>query len=243
MIDAIETIRRRLFEMQDADYRAFQRGLMPTVDVGKIIGVRIPQLRAFARELKGTSAAEAFLTDLPHAYYEEDNLHAFLIESIRDCGACIAALEAFLPFVDNWATCDMMGPKALKRDLPRTLAFAKRLMASEHTYSVRYGIGILMRFFLDDAFDPVQLEWVAALRSQEYYVNMMIAWYFATALAKQWTAALPFIQTQRMEPWIHNKAIQKAVESLRVTPEQKTYLKMYRISGRKESYPVGKMHR
>lgn len=232
---AAETIRARLFEMQDEGYRAFHSKLMPTVDDGKIIGVRVPQLRAYAKEIQNTPDAEAFLQDLPHRYYEEDNLHAFLIEGIRDYDACIAALDAFLPHVDNWATCDMMSPKVLKKDLPRTLGHAKRWMASEHTYTIRYGVGTLMRFFLDEGFEPVHLEWVAALRSEEYYVRMMVAWYFATALAKQYTAALPFIEERRLDRWTHNKAIQKAVESDRIAPEQKKYLKKYRISGRKQS--------
>ena len=235
MNNATETIRAHLFEMQDVQYRDFHSRIMPTVDAGRIIGVRVPALRAYARELRNSPEAAAFLLDLPHCFYEEDNLHAFLIEGIRDYDACLAALNAFLPYVDNWATCDMMSPKVLKKDLSRTLAQARIWMRSDHTYTIRYGIGTLMRFFLDGEFDPVHLEWVANLRSEEYYVKMMAAWYFATALAKQYDAALPYIENCRLDDWTHNKAIQKAAESYRITPEQKEYLKKYRISGRKQS--------
>lgn len=235
MMAAVETIRARLFEMQDVQYRAFHSKLMPAVDAGRIIGVRVPALRAYAKELRNSPEATEFLLDLPHRYYEEDNLHAFLIEGIRDYDACLAALKVFLPHVDNWATCDMMSPKALKRDLSRTLVQAREWMQSGHVYTVRYGIGVLMRFFLEDEFDPLHLEWVAALYSEEYYVKMMIAWYFATALAKQYDAALPYIENHRLDDWTHNKTIQKAVESYRITREQKEYLKEYRISGRKQS--------
>lgn len=232
---AAECIRARLLEMQDAEYRAFQAKLMPTVDVERIIGVRVPAQRVYAKELKNTAGAAEFMRELPHRYYEEDNLHAFLIEGMRDYDACLDALNAFLPYVDNWATCDMMSPKVLKKNLPQTLAQAQAWMQSNHTYTIRYGIGTLMRFFLDEAFDPVHLEWVAALRSEDYYVRMMVAWYFATALAKQYDAALSFIEQRKLDAWTHNKAIQKAVESYRISPEQKQHLKKYRISCQKQS--------
>lgn len=234
-MNVVEHIRARLLEMQDAEYRVFHSKLMPTVDEGKIIGIRVPVLRAYARELKNTPEAAEFLLELPHRYYEEDNLHAFLIEGMRDYDACIAALNTFLPCVDNWATCDMMSPKVLRKDMPRTLAQAQVWIQSDHTYTIRYGIGTLMRFFLDEEFDPVHLEWVASVKSEEYYVRMMIAWYFATALAKQYDAALPFIEAKRLDDWTHNKTIQKAVESYRISPNQKKHLKKYRISGRKQS--------
>lgn len=232
MSGAVENIRAHLLGMQDVEYRAFHSKLMPSVDAGKIIGVRVPMLRAYAKELKNCQEAAEFLMDLPHRYYEEDNLHAFLIEQIRDFDACVAALKTFLPYVDNWATCDMMSPKVLKQDLSRTLELARTWMGSGHTYTIRYGIGTLMRFFLDGEFSPDHLEWVAALESEEYYVRMMAAWYFATALAKQYDAALPFIENRRLDAWTHNKAIQKAVESWRIAPEQKEHLKKYKISGR-----------
>lgn len=231
----IERIRTRLFEMQDAPYRDFQAKLMPTVNPGAIIGVRTPALRAYAKEIAGTPEAEAFLADLPHCYYEENNLHAFLIEQIRDYEACIAALGTFLPHVDNWATCDSMSPKIFKKHLPELERQAKEWMASGHTYTVRYGIGMLLRHFLGEGFDPCHLELVSALRSEEYYVRMMVAWYFATALAFQYGTAVKYIEGGRLDAWTHNKAIQKAVESNRISADQKEYLKKLKISARKQS--------
>ncbi len=222
-------IQERLFAMQDAKYRDFQAKLMPTVQRDRIIGVRTPLLRAYARTLRQTPEAAAFLQALPHFYYEENNLHAFLIEGIGDFDACIAALDAFLPHVDNWATCDGMHPRALDRDLPRLKDQIRRWMASEQVYTVRFGVLMLMRNFLDAHFTPDVLEMVAELQSEAYYVNMMRAWFFATALAKQWDAARSYIEQRRLEPWVHAKAIQKAIESRRISPDQKQYLKKYRI--------------
>ena len=222
-------IQERLFALQDLPYRDFNARLLPTVDKETIIGVRTPALRKLARELRGSEAAGGFLAELPHRYFEENGLHAFLIESIRDYGECLAAVERFLPFVDNWATCDSLSPPVFKQHRAELLAPIERWLASKETYPVRFGVGMLMAHYLDADFAPRYLEWVAALRSEEYYINMMIAWYFATALAKQYDAALPYIEQRRLEPWTHNKAIQKAVESYRITDEQKAYLKTLRV--------------
>lgn len=222
-------IRARLFAIQDLKYRDFTAKLTPTVPPERIIGVRTPELRKYAAELSKTEDAAAFMATLPHSYYEENNLHAFLIERIADYDACVAALDAFLPYVDNWATCDSMSPKCLKKQLPRLTGEIRRWMASDRVYTVRFGMGMLMRHFLDDAFDPAYLDWVAALRSEEYYINMMIAWFFATALAKQWDATLPFIVNCRLEPWVHNKAIQKAIESYRIPEDRKIWLRAQKI--------------
>lgn len=222
-------IQQRLFDLQDLEYRAFHSKLMPTVDPAKIIGVRTPALRKLAKEIAKTSEAKPFLQTLPHEYYEENNLHAFLVEGMKDYDECIAAVNAFLPYVDNWATCDMMSPKCFKKHLAELLDSIKIWIASDWTYTIRFGIGMLMKFYLDDEFDPAYPEMVAAVRSEEYYVNMMIAWYFATALAKQYDAILPFIEERRLDVWTHNKAIQKAVESYRITKEQKEYLKSLKI--------------
>ena len=222
-------IRARLFEMQDLKYRDFTAKLTPTLEKERIIGVRTPELRKYAVELSKTEDAAAFMAMLPHLYQEENNLHAFLIERIADYDACVAALDAFLPYVDNWATCDSMSPKCLKKQLPRLTGEIRRWMASDWVYTVRFGMGMLMRHFLDDAFDPAYLDWVAALRSEEYYINMMIAWFFATALAKQWDATLPFIVNCRLEPWVHNKAIQKAIESYRIPEDRKIWLRAQKI--------------
>lgn len=218
-------IREELFALQDLKYKDFQGKLMPTVDLDTIIGVRTPALRALVKEFFKTEEAAEFLNELPHQYYEENNAHAFLIEKIKDYDTCIVELERFLPYINNWATCDCMTPKVLKKHLPELLEKIQEWMTSNHTYTVRYGIGLLMRFYLDEAFEEKYLEMVANVRSEEYYINMMIAWYFATALAKQYNATLPYIENQKMDVWTHNKAIQKAVESYRITPEQKIYLK------------------
>lgn len=221
-------ITERLFSHADEAYRQFQIPLIPTVDRSRVIGVRTPILRKLARELAGTEEAEVFLRDLPHAYYEENNLHAFLVEQIRDYDACIAAIDAFLPYVDNWSTCDGWSPKVLKKHPEELLNKIRQWMASDRPYTVRFGIGMLQRHFLDDRFCPEYLAWVAAIRRDEYYVRMMIAWFFATALAKQYEAAFPYVQEYRLPEWTHNKAIQKAVESYRVSPEHKMQLKNYR---------------
>ena len=217
--------------MQDLKYRDFQCKLMPTVDKETVIGVRTPELRKFAKEMEKEPGIEEFLQALPHRYYEENNLHGFLIEKIKDYDACVSAVDAFLPCVDNWATCDMMRPKIFKKHLPKLLEKIQVWLASEHTYTIRFGMGMLMSFYLDEAFQPEYLQMVGEVRSQEYYVNMMIAWYFATALAKQYEAALPWIEQKRLDVWTHNKAIQKAVESYRITDEQKAYLKTLKIKG------------
>ena len=218
-----------LFALQDLKYKEFHCRLMPTVDPETVIGVRVPPLRKLAVQFGKTPQAEAFLHARPHRYYEENNVHGCLISAMTDYEQTVAALDAFLPYVDNWATCDLISPKAFKKHPAPLLEQCRTWMASDHVYTVRFGIGVLLSFYLDDAFAPEQLEWAADLRSGEYYVNMMTAWYFATALAKQYDAALPYIQHQRLDPWTHNKAIQKAVESYRITPEQKALLRKYKV--------------
>ena len=232
---AVDRVRARLFALRDEKYQAFNAKLIPTVDSARVIGVRTPALRKLARELAGTADAAEFMAALPHEYFEENNLHGFLIETIRDFDACVAALEAFLPHIDNWATCDQTAPKALGKHPEKLRARAEAWMDSQHPYTIRYGVGVLLRWFLGEHFDPADLSRVAALRSEEYYVNMMVAWYFAEALAKQYDAALPYIEGRRLPDWTHNKAIQKANESYRVAPERKEYLKTLRVSARKRS--------
>lgn len=227
-------VQEQLFALQDLKYRDFQCKLMPTVPTETVIGIRTPELRKYAKTFSKTPEAAEFLKILPHRYYEENNLHGFLIESMRDYGQVIAALDAFLPYVDNWATCDLMRPKVFQKHLPELLEEIRRWMASDRTYTIRFGMEMLMTFYLDEAFRPEYLDWVAEVRSQEYYVNMMIAWYFATALAKQYGAALPYIENHRLEPWTHNKAIQKAIESYRIMEEQKMYLRTLKVKISKE---------
>ena len=223
-----DIIRKRLFELRDEEYKAFNSSLIPTIDPETVIGVRTPALRSLARDIKNTAEAEGFLKVLPHEYFEENNLHAFLIEYIKDFDKCICELERFLPYVDNWATCDMMRPKVFKRHPEKLLGHIDLWLASGKTYTVRYAVGMLMSYFLDENFEVAYAEKVAAIVSEEYYVNMMRAWYFATALAKQYGAIVPFIEENRLDVWTSNKAIQKAVESRRISTEQKEYLKRFK---------------
>lgn len=218
-------IQKRLFEMQDIGYKEFQSKLVPTMDKEQIIGVRTPQLRAFAKELGKMQEAELFLHQLPHQYYEENNLHGMLIMSVKNYEECVEKVKEFLPYVDNWATCDLLRPTVFKRHLPELIGEVKNWLQSDKTYTVRFGIGMLLSYYLDDAFAPEYLDWAAQIRSEEYYVNMMTAWYFATALAKQYEKTLPYLKEQRLDVWTHNKTIQKAIESYRITPEQKEYLR------------------
>ena len=218
-------IQSRLFALKDDKYRDFTAALIPTVQKERVIGVRTPALRKLAKEIYKRGDAEDFLRALPHEYYEEDNLHAFLIEEIKDFSSCLEALERFLPYVDNWATCDGMRPKVFKKHKAELLGKIREWIKYEHCYTCRFGIGMLMCHFLDEDFKEEYLEW-AITDSEEYYVRMMTAWFFATALAKQYEAALPYIEEGRLEKWTHNKAIQKAIESFRVNTEYKTYLKV-----------------
>lgn len=221
-------LQKQLFELQDLKYRDFHSKLMPETDKETVIGIRTPVLRKFAKEFAGTSEAEAFLRQLPHRYYEENNLHMMLITGIKDYEKCMEEIQRFLPCIDNWATCDYPTPKCFARHKDQVLEEAKRWISSGETYVIRYGIGMLMRLFLDEDFSSEYLEMTAAVQSQEYYVNMMIAWYFATALAKQWDATVPYIEQHKLSDWVHRKTVQKAVESYRITPEQKEYLKGFR---------------
>lgn len=221
-------IRERLFSLQDLKYRDFQAGLIPTIDPAHIIGVRMPQLRALAKEIAGTGEATAFLNSLPHTWYEENILHGILISAIRDPEACISALDTFLPYVDNWAACDVISPKAFRKHPPALPDHIRRWIRSEETYTCRFGIRMLMDHYLDEAFREEYLIWAAEIVSEEYYVRMAAAWYFATALAKQPAAALPFIREERLDPWTHNKTIQKAIESFRIPPELKEELRTFR---------------
>lgn len=225
----ITNVQTRLFELQDLKYRDFHAKLMPTVNKEKIIGVRTPALRVFAKKYGKTDEAKEYLQILPHQYYEENNLHGLLIEQIKDYDICLEELERFLPYIDNWATCDMLAVKVVKNHLDTFIDEVYRWMESDHAYTIRFGISMLMRYYLEDAFQMEYPEKVAQIRSEEYYVNMMCAWYFATALAKQYDKILPFIEKQKLDVWTHNKTIQKAIESYRITPEQKEYLKGLKI--------------
>ena len=218
-------LHKKLYSLQDLKYRDMQIRIIPTVDPKSIIGVRTPELRAIAKEMLKEGDYSDFLKALPHGYFEENQLHAFIISGIKDMDVCMKELEIFLPYVDNWATCDQMSPKIFKKHREELLHHIEKWIRSDRTYTVRFAIGMLMEHFLDEDFDPVYPDMVAALRSEEYYINMMIAWYFATALAKQYESIIPYIEKRKLDQWTHNKAIQKSVESYRITDEQKKYLK------------------
>ncbi len=220
-----EKIREELYSLRDGKYREMQIRILPTVKPESILGVRTPELRRMAVKYAGAEGIGTFLNDLPHRYFEENQLHAFILSGFRDYAECIQALNRFLPFVDNWATCDQMSPKVFRKHRKELLRSIRGWIDSGETYTVRFGIGMLMAHYLDEDFDPVYPEMAAAVRSEEYYVSMMTAWYFATALAKQYDAVLPYLEQQRLDSRTHNRAIQKALESFRITPEQKEYLR------------------
>jgi 3-methyladenine DNA glycosylase AlkD len=221
-------IRDELFSMSDQKYKAFSEKLTPTVSPDRIIGIRIPDLRAYAKRLHREGHAASLFDSAPHKYFEEDNLHAFLIEHIKDFDACIRELERFLPHIDNWASCDSLRPKALTKDKELLLRKIKVWLASPHEYTVRFAIECLMLYYLDGAFTPEIHKLVAGVDREEYYIRMMVAWYFATSLAKRWEDTIEYITTERLEPWVHAKTIQKACESYRLTNDQKQYLRRYR---------------
>lgn len=221
-------IQTQLFSLQDSGYRDFHAKLIPTVSLDRIIGVRTPALRKLAKSFAKTPEAAAFLRELPHTYYEENNLHGFILETFRDFDLLIGELDRFLPYVDNWATCDTMSPKLFHTHREALLPHIRRWLEAPDVYTVRFAVGTLMTHYLDDAFSPEYPALAASIQSEEYYINMMIAWYFATALAKQYDAVLPYLTEHRLSPWIHNKTIQKAVESRRISQDTKQYLRTLR---------------
>jgi len=222
-------IRETLYQLRDEKYRAFQAKLIPTIAPETMIGVRTPVLRSLAKQLYRARDYAAYLAELPHRCFDENQLHAFIISELRDFETCIEETCRFLPYVDNWATCDQLSPKVFKKNRRRLLEYISGWLASGQTYTVRFAIGMLMAHFLEEDFDPVYLHMVSQARSGEYYVRMMVAWYFATALAKQYDAALPYIEGRCLEPWTHNKTIQKCVESDRIPDERKAYLKALKV--------------
>ena len=218
-----------LFKLQDLKYKEFHQKLMPTVNPDKVIGIRTPVLRKFAKGFGKREEAKEFLKKLPHKYYEEDNLHAFLLEEIKDYEKLIEELNIFLPFVDNWATCDMMRPKIFKKHKDELLKDIYRWLDSKDTYTIRFAVNCLMNHYLEENYKPEYLQWVKNIKSEEYYINMVRAWFFATALAKQYDDTIKILKNNSIDKWTHNKTIQKAIESYRITKEQKEYLKGLKI--------------
>lgn len=230
MIYDIPDIQNRLFVLREEEFRLFQSKLIPSINPESVIGVRTPLLRGLAAELYSGGGSEEFFAALPHKYFEENNIHGFLIEHIKDFDRALIETERFLPHIDNWATCDQFRPKVFKKNLPALLPKIREWLKSGHTYTVRYAMGLLLSFYLEDgAFDPEYPTLVAAVRSEEYYVNMMAAWYFATALAKQYDAVLPYITERKLSEWTHKKTIRKAIESYRISDEKKIFLRGYII--------------
>lgn len=223
----IEEIENNLRGMADEKNAAFQRKLTPGIAPERFLGTRVPALRSYAKELAKQSpdGCMVFLETLPHPYYDEDLLHAILLGGIKEFDRCAAHVEAFLPYIDNWAVCDTLRPAVFKKNTERLLPKVQEWVASKKTYICRFGVGMLLSYYLDEAFAPEYLALPVAVSSEEYYVNMMIAWYYATALAKQWESTIPYLQENRLPVWVHNKTIQKARESCRITEEQKEYLK------------------
>ena len=222
----------KLKSCQDLKYRDMQIKIIPSVDPETIIGVRTPELKSMAKEIYKSGDYKDFLKELPHEYFEENQLHAFIISGIKGLNECMEEVEIFIPYIDNWATCDQLSPKVFKKNRKELLKHIKKWIKSRKTYTVRFGVGMLMEHFLDEDFAPEYPEMVSKLRSEEYYINMMIAWYFATAMAKQYEQVIPYIEEKRLDTWTHNKTIQKCVESNRITDEKKAYLKTLKIQSR-----------
>ena len=226
----MKEIQELLFAKQDTNYRDFQAPLFPNIDKEKMIGVRTPELKKLAKELFGSDAANKFIETLPHQYFDENQLHAFLISLIKDYETCLKEVERFLPYIDNWGACDQLSPKVFAKHKDELIVSIKRWIKSKHVYTVRFAIGMLLSLYLDESFKEEYLKLVSNIKSEEYYINMMIAWYFATALAKKWDFAIKYIEDKKLSPWVHNKTIQKAVESYRINDNQKDYLKSLKIS-------------
>ena len=223
-------IQSLLFARQDLKYRDFQVPIFPNIDKERMIGVRTPEIKKLAKELFNKDIAKEFINSLPHHYFDENQLHAFLISLIKDYKECVKEVDNFLPYVDNWGTCDQLSPKVFAKHKEELIEVIYKWLKSKHTYTVRFAIGLLLALYLDDSFKEEYLAVVASIKSAEYYINMMIAWYFATALAKQYKSAIKYIEDKRLDPWVHNKTIQKAVESYRISDEQKLYLKSLKIT-------------
>ncbi len=222
------TVYERLAACRNDQYRDFQSKLVPNIPKETVLGVKTPDMRKIAKEVNQTKEAADFLARLPHGYYEENLVHFFLISMIKDFDECVKAVEAFLPYVDCWPVCDQSSPKVFAKNHEKLIPLIKKWISSDHVYTVRFGIRMLMNEFLGDDFKPEYLEWVASVQGEDYYIKMMVAWYFATALAKKYGQSVVYIEERRLDPWTHKKAIQKAIESYRVSDEHKEYLKTFR---------------
>lgn len=221
----MKNILNELYKMQDEKYRDIQVKTIPNINSDSIIGVRTPELRSFAKKLIKEDSYKEFLEELPHKYFEENQLHSFIISEIKDYDICISYINKFLPYINNWATCDQLSPKVFKKNKEKLIKEIKVWIKSKETYTIRFGIGMLMSYFLDEDFNESYLETISKIKSKEYYINMMIAWYYATALAKQYDSTIKYLENNKLDIWVHNKTIQKAIESYRITDTQKEYLR------------------
>lgn len=228
-MNSCKEIENKLFALRDEKYAEFQAKLTPSVDPELFIGIRVPDVRKLAKQLKNTPEADEFIKELPHKYYDENMLHGILISEIKDFDRAITETDRFLPYIDNWAVCDIMSPKIFKKHKVDLLEKIKEWVKTDDTYTIRFGMEMLMSHYLDEDFMPQYLEIPASVKSEEYYVKMMVAWFFATALAKQWDETIPYIENNRLNKWEHNKSIQKAIESYRITDEQKSYLRTLKV--------------
>lgn len=222
-------LREELLELKNESNADFQAKLMPGIARETVLGIKIPILRTVEKKYRNTVESEKFIKELPHKYFDENLLHGIFISNLNDYDRVIEELEQFFPYIDNWAVCDTIRPKAFKKYKAELLTKIREWISSEKTYTIRFGIEMLMTYYLDESFEDEYLELVAGVRSEEYYVNMMIAWYFATALAKQWDATFPYIESKKLPLWVHNKSIQKARESFRITEDQKIILKSLKM--------------
>lgn len=221
----MQKIQALLLPHQDEKYAQFQRKLIPNIPPETVIGVRTPVLRSLTKEISKSDLCPTFLQERPHSFFEENQLHGFILSGLKDFDQCLGLLEEFLPAIDNWATCDQTSPKVFKKHRAELLPHVCRWLSSDHPYTVRFAMNMLMQHYLEEDFSPEYPAMVSALHSQDYYVRMGMAWYMATALAKQWEATITYIESGKLDPWVHNKTIQKAIESYRITPEQKQYLR------------------
>ena len=224
----MDKVKEKLFKLQDKKYQEMQVKIIPNINSDTIIGVRTPELRSYAKELLKEDY-KSFLEEVPHKYFDENQLHAFIISELKDYNECIKYVNNFLPYVNNWATRDQMSPKVFKKHPDELLEEIKKWLKSKDTYTIRFGIGMLMKYFLDDKFDSKYLDLVSSIKSDKYYINMMISWFFATALAKQYNETIKYIEEYKLDKWVHNKTIQKSIESFRITKEQKEYLKSLKV--------------
>lgn len=229
MKEIIKQIEEELFALQDKGYKEFQSKLIPNISKSEIIGVRTNLLRQLAKRLIKQESINIFLHDLPHKYFDENQLHIFIVSEIKDFNICILEAERFLPYVNNWATCDMFSPKCFEKNKEQLLPYIYKWTDSSKEYSVRFAIGLLMKYFLAEDFKEEYLNKVVSIKREEYYIKMMQAWYIATALAKNYSQTISILQKSVLDKWTHNRSIQKAVESFRISDEQKTYLKSLKL--------------